>query len=126
MNQMSTPRRINIGALLIAAAGILVIFASAPDLFPTVPPGPIILAVAAGLVAFAPGRFTPVIGVVVPLFIFIGGFVSGGLADNLNENAGAIAGTVIQMPALITAIVAGAIATKAGSRSVVTHSRSSS
>lgn len=126
MNQMPTPRRINIGALLVAAAGILVIFASAPDLFPTVPPGPIILAVAAGLVAFAPGRFTPVIGVVVPLLIFIGGFVSGGLADNLNENAGAIAGTVIQMPALLTAIVAGAIATKAGSRPVVTHSPNSS
>ena len=51
---MSTPRRINIGALLVAAAGVFVIFLSAPDLFPAVPPGVIILAVAAALVAFVP------------------------------------------------------------------------
>lgn len=114
MNQPTQPRRINVAALLVAAAGILVIFASAPALFPPVPPGPIILAVAAGLVAFAPGRWTPIIGVVVPLFIFVGGFVSGGLADALNENTGAVVGTVIQVLALITAIVAGALTTTGG------------
>jgi hypothetical protein len=49
-----------------------------------------------------------VVGVLVPLFILIGGVVSGGL-DNLNENAGAITGTAIQLPALLTAIVAGGL-----------------
>jgi hypothetical protein len=34
--------------------------------------------------------------------------VSGGL-DNLNENAGAITGTAIQLPALLSAIVAGGL-----------------
>lgn len=43
MNQLSKPRRLNIAALLVAASGILIIFASAPDGFPAVAPGPIIL-----------------------------------------------------------------------------------
>lgn len=111
MNEPSRLRRINVAAMLVAAGGILVIFASAPDLFPTVPPGPIILAAAAALVAFVPGRWTPVVGVVVPLFIIVGGFVGGGLADNLGENAGAVVGMAVQLLALVAAIVAGALAT---------------
>lgn len=114
MNRRAKSRQINIAALLVAAVGILIIFASAPDLFPPIPPGPIILAVAAGLVAFVPGRWTPIIGVVVPLFIIIGGITTGGLARNLSGNAGVIAGTAIQLLALITAIAAGAIATMPG------------
>ncbi len=110
---MSTPRRINIGALLVAAAGVFVIFLSAPDLFPAVPPGVIILAVAAALVAFVPGRWTPIVGVLIALMITIGGIASGNTIDILNgeENPGAILGTVIQYPALITAIAAGVMAT---------------
>jgi hypothetical protein len=54
VNSLSTPRRVNIAALLVAAAGILVIFASAPDRFPAVPPGPMILTATAALVAFGP------------------------------------------------------------------------
>lgn len=121
MNQMRKLRRINVAALLAAAIGILTIFASAPDLFPPIPPGPIILAAAAAIVAFVRRRWTLVIGAVVPLFIIIGGLTSGGLADNLEENAGAIAGTAIQLIALITAIAAGAVATIAGQRRPRSH-----
>lgn len=103
-------------AILVAAAGILLIFASASDLFPAVPPGPIILAAAAALVAFAPGRWTPLVGVVVPLFITVGGFLSGGLSDALAENAGAIVGSTVEMSALVTAIAAGTLATVAYQR----------
>jgi hypothetical protein len=116
MHQPSTLRRINVAALLAAAVGILIIFTSAPDLFPAVPPGPIILAATAGLVAFVPARWTLALGMIVPLFIIAGGLTSGGLADNLSENAGAIAGTAIQLAALIVAIAAGATATLAGRR----------
>lgn len=55
------------------------------------------------------GRWTTVVGVLVPLFILVGGVVSGGLADNLSENAGAMTVTAIQLPALLTAIVAGGL-----------------
>ncbi len=119
---MSTPRRINIGALLVAAAGVFVIFLSAPDLFPAVPPGVIILAVAAALVAFVPGRWTPIVGVLIALMITIGGIASGNTIDILNgeENPGAILGTVIQYPALITAIATGVMATTRRSSSTAT------
>ena len=119
---MSTPRRINIGALLVAAAGVFVIFLSAPDLFPAVPPGVIILAVAAALVAFVPGRWTPIVGVLIALMITIGGIASGTTIDILNgeESPGAILGTVIQYPALITAIAAGVMATTRRSSSTAT------
>ena len=111
MNTLSTPRKINVAALVVAAGGLLILFVSVPDHFPTVPPGPIILLVAASLVAFAPGRWTPLVGVVVPLAIFVGGLMTG--APDLlihPDNVGAVVGSAIQTTALITAIAAGTIA----------------
>lgn len=121
MPRPSKLRQINIAALLVAAAGILLIFASAPNLFPTVPPGPIILAVTAALVAFVTGPLTAVLSVAVPVFIVVGGIVSGGLADNLDENAGAVAGTAIELIALAVAIGAGALALNCSSRPLSTR-----
>lgn len=116
MTNQSTARRINVAALIVAATGVFVIFLSAPDLFPAVPPGVPILVAAAAIVAFVPGRWTAIIGVLVPLMISIGGIASGTTIDILNgeENLGAILGTAIQYPALITAIVAGTMAIVAG------------
>jgi hypothetical protein len=94
MHPVSTPKNVNVAVMLVAAAAVLFIFVSSPNLFPPVPPGPIILAAAAGLVALARGRWTTVVGVFVPLFILIGG---------------AITGTAIQLPALLSAIVAGGL-----------------
>ena len=112
MSKLSPARSINVGALLVAAAAVFIVFVSAPDLFPAVPPGVLILAAAAAIVAFVPGRWTPIVGVVIPLVIAIGGIVSGTSIDILQgeENAGAILGTVIQYPALITATAAGTLA----------------
>lgn len=107
MHHLSRPRTVNAASMLVAAAGILLIFGAAPDLFPTIPPGPIILVAAAGLVAFVVRRWTAVVGVAVPAFIVLGGVASGGLVDNLGENPTAIAGTVIQLVALGAAIVFG-------------------
>ena len=112
MSKLSPARSINVGALLVAAAGVFIIFVSAPDLFPAVPPGVLILAAAAAIVAFVPGRWTPIVGVLIPLVIIIGGIANGTSIDILQgeENAGAILGTVIQYPALITATAAGTLA----------------
>lgn len=112
--KLSVPRRLNVGALIVAAAGILIIFAAAPDRFPSVPPGPIILGVAAGIVALAPGRWTPAIGAVVPLVILVGSIVTGEVVDLLSdpENAGALIGGVTQLLALLAAIATGAMATR--------------
>ena len=112
MSKPSPARSINVGALLVAAAGVFIIFVSAPDLFPAVPPGVLILAAAAAIVAFVPGRGTPIVGVLLPVVITIGGVANGTSIDILqgDENAGAILGTVIQYPALITATTAGTLA----------------
>jgi hypothetical protein len=110
MSIHTTPRTINIAALLIAGTGLLILFISAPDLFPPVPLGTIILVAAAAAVSFVPGRWTAVPGTVVPTFILIGAVASGQSLDILqgSENAGALTGTLIQLPALVIAIVAGA------------------
>jgi hypothetical protein len=112
VSELSPARSINVGALLVAAAGVFIIFVSAPDMFPAVPPGGLILVAAAAIVAFIPCRWTPIVGVLIPLVIAIGGIASGTSIDILQgeENAGAILGTVIQYPALFTATAAGALA----------------
>ena len=80
MSNQSTARRINVAALLATATGVFV--------------------------------RTVIIGVLLPLMISVGGIASGTTIDILNGevNRGAILGTVIQYPALITAIVAGTMA----------------
>jgi hypothetical protein len=115
MSTYTAPRTINIAALLVAGTGVLILFISAPDLFPPVPVGTIILVAAAAVVSFVPGRWTAVLGTVVPTFILIGAVASGQSLDILqgSENAGALAGTLIQLPALVIAIVAGARSTTA-------------
>lgn len=109
MSRLPIEGRLNVGALVAAALGILVIFVSAPDRFPTVPPGPIILLTAGTAVAFLPGRWTPVIGVLVPVFLLVGGLASGELVDAISdpENAGVVIGLAIQVVAAMAAIVAG-------------------
>lgn len=111
MSALSTSRRASIAALCTGAAATLVLFVSVPDEFPAVPPGAIILLVTAGIVAFAPGRWTLLVGLLVPLFILAGGWVTGATPDLLfsPDNAGALLGIVVQTIALLTAIASGII-----------------
>lgn len=111
MHGLSDPRWINVAALLLAAAALVVVFASAPDLFPPIPPGPLVLAAAAAIVALVPGRWTPLTGVLVPVFILTGGVITGGLEDTLDEGLTVLAGSIVQVAALVVAIISGSITT---------------
>lgn len=102
-------RRSQTAAMLVAALSILAIFATEPDLFPTVPPGPILLVVAAGLVALVRRSWTVLTGVAIATFILLGGVVSSGLADNLDHGPVVVISTVVQVAALVTAIGFGLI-----------------
>ena len=103
--------KLHIVGLIVAAAGILTLFATgvAKQVFPV---GVVLLIAVVLLILFGPWRWTPILGVVLPLFIFITALIVPGLFDRLTNPAqtGAFVGTTVQMLGLITAIIFGSIA----------------
>jgi small-conductance mechanosensitive channel len=120
--RLSAAGKLNVTGMVVAAAGIIIQIASGSDLYPTIPPGPIILLAGAALVALGPWRWTPVVGVVVPLFLLVGAaiaaVVSGEFVDQLTDpgEVGIFAGDVLQLLGMITALVAGIVALGQSSR----------
>jgi small-conductance mechanosensitive channel len=119
---LSAAGKLNVTGMVVAAAGIIIQIASGSDLYPTIPPGPIVLLAGAALVALGPWRWTPVVGVVVPLFLLVGAaiaaVVSGEFVDQLTDpgEVGIFAGDVLQLLGMITALVAGIVALGQSSR----------
>jgi hypothetical protein len=67
--------------------------------------------VAAALVAFGPWRWTPVVGVVVGLFLLVGFFASGSVGSLLApDRSGVFVGAWVQFLAVIVTVVAGIVA----------------
>ena len=62
-------------ALLIAAVGFVTQMVAGVTDTPTIPPGLVVILVAAGLVAFVPGRWTPLAGVVAGVFNLVASIV---------------------------------------------------
>jgi hypothetical protein len=113
--RLSGSGRLNVVGTVVAAAGILVQYFADVEDFPTIPPGPIILLAAAALVAFGSWRWTPAVGVIVPLFVLVGGVIAtmagnGALTDP--AEVGGFTGAVIQFLGLITAVAAGIVAAR--------------
>jgi hypothetical protein len=113
---LSTPAKMNAVALAVTAAGMLLQITSGSDLYPTIPPGPIILLVGAGVVALGLRRWSPIIGLVVPLILTVGGIVAAAsgnpFLDQLSEPAepGIFVGTIVHLLGLIAALFAGTLA----------------
>jgi energy-coupling factor transporter transmembrane protein EcfT len=114
MNQrssLSLAGKLTVAALIVAAAGFVVQIISGVDV-PTVPPGLVILLLAAGLVALLPWRWVPAVGAFAGLFLFVGFFASGAVVVLLDPSRlGVLVGAWIQFLALIAAVVAGTVAT---------------
>ncbi len=109
-NALSLNGKVTVVALLLAAAGFVIQIVSGVDV-PTVPPGLIILLVAAALVAFGPWRWTPVVGIVVGLFFLVGFFASGSVGSLLEPSQlGVFVGAWVQFLAVIVTVVAGIVA----------------
>jgi len=91
--------------LIVAAIGIPVQIAGGAD-YPTVPPGLIILAVAALLMLFAPWRWAVVLAAVATLFISVGAVLAPNLRDQLSDPGAAtlFAGSLIQLAGLVPAL----------------------
>jgi hypothetical protein len=108
---LSPAGNVTVAALLVAAAGFAIQIGSGVDV-PTVPPGLVIMLVAAALVAFGSWRWTPVVGVVVGLFLLVGFFASGAVGSLLDPGRlGVSIGAWVQFLAVIVAVVAGIVAT---------------
>lgn len=104
--------RLTVGALLIAAVGILLQYIAGVGDFPTIPPGPIILVVLAGVIAFTPWRWIPILGTVMGGWLVVG-FFQNESVDRLTDLTPILAyiGLWIQAAGVVVAIIAGGIAT---------------
>jgi hypothetical protein len=104
----SRPIRAGVTALVVAIAGMTIQIAAGVK-YPTVPPGVLILAGTAVILAFVPWPGVRVLGVAAPLFILIGGFASTTGRTDLSHPAhlGPFFGTVIQFLGLAGAVLAG-------------------
>jgi hypothetical protein len=114
-------RAYTIGGLVVGAAGIAVLWAAGVEFPGAVPPGIVILLVGALFVGLTPWRWSPAVGAVLGLFVAVGFAISPTGWDNLVGRAGATVavGQAIQLIGVLTALVAGLIATRNGYRRLV-------
>ncbi len=111
---LSVAGKLTVAGLVVAAAGIVIQIASGAE-YPTVPPGLIILLVAAGVVALGiRWRWTSLAGVIVALFLLVGGALASQARDQLGDptRVGVFVGTVIQLLALAIALIGGVVAAR--------------
>jgi hypothetical protein len=109
------PAAVNVNALamVVAIAAIIWQIAAGVD-YPTVPPGPIILGVAAATVVLVRATWARVVGIVAPLFLLVGGTIAS-IADDANAlrhpgDASPFVATIVQLAAVGVALVAGIVA----------------
>ncbi|MGH3175823.1 MAG: hypothetical protein ACRDPF_18420 [Streptosporangiaceae bacterium] len=104
-----TARRPAVAAMIVAAAGIIVQILGGAD-YPAIPPGAVLLLAAAGLFAIRT-RWTPMIGMLIPLFLSVGAVATPNMRDDLGDPSGTVvfAGAVIQLLGLAGGLVLGAV-----------------
>ena len=109
----SGPRAATLVGLALGALGIAILWA-AGIAFPVYPPpGIVILLVGAAFVGLAPWRWAPGVGAFLGLFVLVGFLVSPTGLPNLAGRAGTsvAVGQGIQVLGVLTALIAGAVAT---------------
>ena len=99
--------------MVVAIATIVWQIAAGVD-YPTVPPGPIILGAAVLVVLFVRSTWARIVGIVVPLFLLVGGVIAS-LADDDSAlrhpgDASPFVATVLEFAAIVIALVAGILA----------------
>jgi len=110
LQSLSTAAQVNASAMVVAIVAIIWQIAAGVD-YPPVPPGPILLAVAVVAAVFVRASWARVVGVVVPLFLLVGGTIAS-IADDDNAlrhagDASPFVATVLELAAVAVALVAG-------------------
>jgi hypothetical protein len=116
-SRWSGPRAVTVAGLVAGAVGIAVLWASGVEFPVYPPPGIVILLAGAIFVGLAPWPWAPGVGAFLGLFVTVGFVASGGPPNLFGEDGTSVAiGTWIQMTGVLTALIAGVIATRANYR----------
>ncbi|GLY70581.1 hypothetical protein [Amycolatopsis taiwanensis] len=121
----SSAATLNAIFLFVAAAGIVLqVIVGVPG-YPTVPPGPIILA-AAGILVLAlatRARWVLFIGIIAPAFVLVGGLIEGSIWKRLGNpgDFGPFLGTALQEIGVVVALIYGIVAVTHAYRKVTAH-----
>jgi hypothetical protein len=110
---LSSAAKTQAAGLFVAGIGVLIQYLVGVPGFPKVPPGPIILIVAAILVWTVTPRFRwiVILGLLASLFITVGGLGAGGFSRVGNPgDFGPWVGTALQLVGLIVALIWGVVA----------------
>jgi hypothetical protein len=115
---LSGPRAATVVGLIVGALGIAILWASGVEFPIYPPPGIVILLAGALLVGLTPWRWAPGVGAFLGLFVFVGFLISPSGLSNLFGRAGTSVaiGQGIQVIGVLTALIAGVIATRANYR----------
>ena len=111
--RVSNAARLNVAGLVLTAAGMLLQVAAGSELYPSFA-GPVVLLIAAVIVAFGPARTAPYVGLLVPLVLGLGAFIAALMTGEFFEqltgvgNAGLLIGSLMHVVGLIAAL-AGAV-----------------
>jgi hypothetical protein len=120
MNAQSTlsgSRAATVAGLVVGALGIAILWASGVEFPIYPPPGLVILLAGAIFVSLASWPWAPAVGAFLGLFVTVGFVVSGGPPNLVGRDGTSVAmGTWIQMTGVLTALIAGVIATQANYR----------
>jgi hypothetical protein len=114
----SRPRAATIAGLVVGALGIAILWASGVEFPIYPPPGIVILLAGTAFVALGRSPWTPAVGAFLGLFVILGFLISPTGLSNLSGQAGAsvATGQGIQVIGVVTAFIAGVIATRANYR----------
>jgi hypothetical protein len=123
----SGERALTIAGLVVGAAGIAILWASGVEFPVAIPPGLVILLVGALFVGLVPWRWATGVGAFLELFVIAGFLISGGIPNLIGadgstffgtpnpidrDTLGTLIGTWIQTIGVLTALIAGVIATR--------------
>jgi hypothetical protein len=113
----SRPRAATVVGLVAGAVGIAILWASGIEFPIYPPPGIVILLAGAIFVSLASWPWAPAVGAFLGLFVTVGFLVSGGPPNLVGREGASVAiGSWIQMVGVLTALVAGVMATRANNR----------
>jgi hypothetical protein len=116
-SRLSGLRAATVVGLVAGAVGIAILWASGVEFPIYPPPGIVILLAGAIFVSLASWPWAPAVGAFLGLFVTVGFLVSGGPPNLVGREGASVAiGSWIQMVGVLTALVAGVMATRANNR----------